>query len=202
MAPSISKNRRMFWKPTGASRSTPRVPRKSRSPSARTLLSGRFVRKCDCGYPELLVGNELMIKEDARAQLKQTSPLAEELAAIKGMFERGMWSAAFDLMSGLDTRHQLDGNALESFATAAYMIGRESTFVELLERAFGAFCTGAEPLRAARSAFWIGLTLMFRGEYGRGSGWLVRSERLVGEHGNDCVEQGYIFLPQVESSLA
>jgi RNA polymerase sigma factor (sigma-70 family) len=143
-----------------------------------------------------------MIKEDARAQLKQTPQLADELAAVKGMFERGMWSAAFDLMSGLDTRHQLDGNAMESFATAAYMIGRESTFLELLERAFGAFCTGAEPLRAARSAFWIGLTLMFRGEYGRGSGWLVRSERLVGEHGNDCVEQGYIFLPRVESSLA
>lgn len=143
-----------------------------------------------------------MIQEDTRAQLEQSHQLAGELAAVGGLFERGMWSAAFDLMSDLDTRHQLDGNALESFATAAYMIGRESTFLELLERAFRTFSAGAEPLKAAGAAFWIGLTLMFRGEYGRGSGWLVRSERLVGEHGNACVEQGYIFLPRIESSLA
>ena len=143
-----------------------------------------------------------MIQENVRAQLEQTPQLADELAAVEGMFERGKWSAAFDLMSGLDTRYQLNGRALESFATAAYMIGRESTFLELLERAFETFCAAAEPLRAARSAFWIGLTLMFRGEYGRGSGWLVRSERLVDEFGNDCVEQGYILLPRVESSLA
>ena len=143
-----------------------------------------------------------MVQEDARAQLDQTHQLADELAAVEGLFERGMWSAAFDLMSGLDARDKLDGHALQSFATAAYMIGRESTFVELLERAFEAFCAGAELLKAAQSAFWIGLTLMFRGEYGRGSGWLVRSERLVEEYGNDCVEQGYILLPRVESSLA
>ena len=143
-----------------------------------------------------------MIQEDAHAQLDQTLQLADELAAVDGMFERGTWSAAFDLMSSLDTRYKLNGHALESFATAAYMIGRETTFLELLERAFEAFCAGAEPLKAARSAFWIGLTLMFRGEYGRGNGWLARSERLVDEHGNDCVEQGYIFLPRVEGSLA
>jgi RNA polymerase sigma factor (sigma-70 family) len=149
-----------------------------------------------------LVGNELMTQEDARSQLEQSPQLADELAEVKGMFERGMWSAAFDLMSGLDARYQLNGHALETFAIAAYMIGRESTFLELLERAFGAFGAGARPLRAARVAFWIGLTLMFRGEYGRGSGWLVRSERLVGEHEFDCAEQGYILLPRVESSLA
>ena len=143
-----------------------------------------------------------MVQEDTRAQLDQTFQLADELAAVDGMFERGMWSAAFDLMSGLDARHKLNGHALQSFATAAYMIGRESTFLELLERAFEAFCAGTEPLKAARSAFWIGLTLMFRGEYGRGNGWLVRSERLVDEFGNDCVEKGYILLPRVESSLA
>jgi RNA polymerase sigma factor (sigma-70 family) len=118
------------------------------------------------------------------------------------MFERGEWSAAFELMSRLDARHELDGHALESFATAAYMIGRETTFLALLERAFEARCAAAETLKAARSAFWIGLTLMFRGEYGRGGGWLARSERLVEAHGKDCVERGYILLPRIEGSLA
>ena len=143
-----------------------------------------------------------MTEEDTRALLEQSPQLVDELAAADGMFKRGMWSAAFDLMSGLDTHCRLDGNALESFAIAAYMTGRESTYLELLERAFGAFGAGAQPLRAARAAFWMGLTLMFRGEFGRGSGWLARSERLVNEHGIDCVEQGYVFLPRVESSLA
>jgi DNA-binding CsgD family transcriptional regulator len=140
--------------------------------------------------------------QDVHAQLEPTLQLADELAAVDGMFERGAWSAAFDLMSTLDARYKLSGHALESFATAAYMIGRETTFLELLERAFEALCAGGETLRAARSAFWIGLTLMFRGEHGRGSGWLARSERLVDEHGSDCVEQGYILLPRVEGSLA
>jgi DNA-binding CsgD family transcriptional regulator/predicted negative regulator of RcsB-dependent stress response len=118
------------------------------------------------------------------------------------MFIRGAWSAAFDLMSSIDGRLRLDSRGLETFATAAYMIGREATFCELLERAFDAHRASAETLRAARSAFWIGLTLMFRGEHGRGSGWLQRAERLVDEHGEACVERGYILLPRVEGELA
>jgi len=79
-----------------------------------------------------------MTQEDAHVQLEHSRQLADELAAIDQMFKRGAWSAAFDLMSSIDARLRLDSRGLESFATAAYMIGREATFCELLERAFDA----------------------------------------------------------------
>jgi DNA-binding CsgD family transcriptional regulator len=127
---------------------------------------------------------------------------AAELAAVDEMFNRRAWSSAFDTLYGMDARGTLDGSALESFAVAAYMTGREANFRELLERAFDAFGAGAETLKAARAAFWIGLTLMFRGEYGRGGGWLQRAERLVDEYGEACAERGYMLLPRVEGELA
>jgi hypothetical protein len=58
----------------------------------------------------------------------------------------------------------------------------------------------AEPvdaLGAARAAFWLGFRLLGDGELSRGSGWLARAERLVELAGCDCVERGYLLLPQV-----
>ena len=143
-----------------------------------------------------------MTQDDPHSLPEPESQLAAQLAEVAEMSERGAWSAAFDVMTSLDTRLHLNGDALVSFATAAYMTGRETAYLELLERAFEAFRAGGETLRSARSAFWLGLILMFRGEYGRGGGWLARAERIVAEHADDCVEQGYIFLPRVEGSLA
>jgi DNA-binding NarL/FixJ family response regulator len=35
-----------------------------------------------------------------------------------------------------------------------------------------------------------------RGEMAQGGGWLARAGTLVGQHGLDCVEQGYLLLPE------
>jgi DNA-binding NarL/FixJ family response regulator len=53
--------------------------------------------------------------------------------------------------------------------------------------------------RAARSAFWLGLLNLFRGEAAKSSGWLSRAERLI--EGESCVEHGYLLLPQAEQQL-
>jgi DNA-binding NarL/FixJ family response regulator len=49
--------------------------------------------------------------------------------------------------------------------------------------------------RAARCAFWTGMPLLLAGEMGRGTGWIGRAQRLVGEERAACVEQGYLRLP-------
>lgn len=54
--------------------------------------------------------------------------------------------------------------------------------------------------RAARCAFWLGLTLLFGGEAGQAGGWLARAQRLV--EGRDCAERGYLLLPVAERQLA
>ena len=114
----------------------------------------------------------------------------------------GEWEAAYTRMCGRDEAAALtDGDALEMFATCAYMTGREDAYIDLMGRAFDAHAQADAPLRAARAAFWIGLTLMFRGETGLGGGWLARAETLVGDHGGPCAESGYIMLPRVEASF-
>ena len=49
--------------------------------------------------------------------------------------------------------------------------------------------------RAARCAFWIGMTLAIRGEIGPAGGWFGRAQRLVELEDQDCVEQGYLLMP-------
>jgi DNA-binding CsgD family transcriptional regulator/predicted negative regulator of RcsB-dependent stress response len=116
--------------------------------------------------------------------------------------QAGEWEAAFAGMSEADrTGAFLDGDSLRSFALASYMTGREELFLELMGRAFDAYTDAGLPRDAARTAFWIGLTLLFRGEHGRGGGWLARAGHLVEEVGQDCAEAGYLLLPKVEMSF-
>ena len=76
---------------------------------------------------------------------------------------------------------------------AAYLTGRDDAYASALERAYRAH--RASPLRAARSAFWLGIHLATRGEMGGAGGWFARAQRLVDRVGRDCVEQGYLRLP-------
>ena len=72
-----------------------------------------------------------------------------------------------------------------------------TSIARALERAHQAHLDAGEPLRAVRCAFWLGLTLMLRGEAGRATGWLGRAQRLLDRDGRDCVERGYLLIPVV-----
>jgi DNA-binding CsgD family transcriptional regulator len=69
------------------------------------------------------------------------------------------------------------------------------------ERVYHAHLDAGEDLAAARAAFWLGFTLLGRGELGHGGGWLSRSQRLVDVHAKECVEQGYLLLPAAQRHL-
>ena len=77
------------------------------------------------------------------------------------------------------------------------MLGRDDDYHAALERAHQAYLDDGELLRAVRCAFWLSLTLMFRGEAGRATGWLGRAQRLLERVGDDCVERGYLLVPVV-----
>ena len=49
---------------------------------------------------------------------------------------------------------------------------------------------------AANQAFWLGMFHINRGEMAVAGGWLGRAARLVEESGADCVEAGYLLVPQ------
>ena len=120
-----------------------------------------------------------------------------ELERGREAFAAEAWLEAYESLSAADRSVPLRASDLELFATAAYMLGREGEYLELLERAHGAQLAADEPLRAVRSALWIGTHFAQRGELARASGWLRRAQRLLELHGPDEVERGYLLLPSV-----
>jgi DNA-binding CsgD family transcriptional regulator len=122
--------------------------------------------------------------------------LAQGRAACRGL----AWHDAYQLLSRADRESSLGVEDLELLATAAYLTGRELEFCGFLERAHHAHLEAGDRARATRCAFWLGLTLVFRGETGQGNAWLTRAQRLVEDH--DCAERGYVLLPVAERYLA
>lgn len=115
---------------------------------------------------------------------------------------RRAWSGLYRELSERDQSNELNGTELERLGEAAYMLGREEEFVWAYERAFNEYLRYGRNRSAARCGFWIGLTLIFRGEFGQGNGWLTRANRLVADHVPECAEHGYLLLPKVEQCLA
>jgi DNA-binding CsgD family transcriptional regulator len=105
------------------------------------------------------------------------------------------WAEAYASLLDADSAEGVEAEDLELLATAAYMLGRVEDFLNVLERAHQAYLAAREPLRAARSAVYLGINLAILGDMARAGGWLGRAHRLVEQEGTDCAEQGYLLLP-------
>jgi tetratricopeptide (TPR) repeat protein len=55
--------------------------------------------------------------------------------------------------------------------------------------------------RAVRCAFWLAIGLLEWGSVAQGGGWLARAHRLLDEGDLDCVERGYLLLPEALEAL-
>lgn len=75
----------------------------------------------------------------------------------------------------------------------------ETAFLRLVERQYRSYDASGDRLGAARSAFWLALTFLSRGEVGRSNAWTARGQRLVRDL--DCAERGYLALPVAEQQL-
>ncbi len=112
------------------------------------------------------------------------------------------WAQATDLLRAASEAVELAGDDLERLALCQYMQADEDAAIQTLQRAHHAYIEEGEPLKAVRGAFWIGLTLMFQGKMGQGSGWFGQAQRLLQDVGEPCVESGYLLLPHVERHMA
>ena len=114
-------------------------------------------------------------------------------------FERRAWLDAYQALRVADQEEPLAVDDLDRLATSAYLVGRELEFVQYLERLHRIHLDAGAPQRAARYAFWLGLTLLFRGQAAQSNAWIARGRRLI--DGIDCVEAGFLLLPLVEQQL-
>jgi DNA-binding CsgD family transcriptional regulator len=102
------------------------------------------------------------------------------------------WRGTYESLAALT---EPTGEELEQLATAAYMLGDEDEWMEILERAFRCHSDNEDGPSAARCALWIGVNLALRGRLGPAGGWIGRAQRLVDAEERECPEQGYLLLP-------
>jgi DNA-binding CsgD family transcriptional regulator len=127
---------------------------------------------------------------------------ANALDRGRGSFARRAWADAYCALSAADHEAPLSPEDLERLAVAAYLAGRDDDGAGISARAYHELLHLGDAPRAARCAFWLGFTLMHRGEFARSGGWLARARRLVDDGDLDCVEQGYLLLPAALQSMA
>jgi len=110
------------------------------------------------------------------------------------------WSDAYEALFRASAEGPLDAADVERLAFATALTGHEN--IEVLERLHQLRLDSGDALGAARAAFWAAMRCFWRGEMARGSGWVARAQRLVEGEGRDCVECGYVRLPQVSRLIA
>ena len=103
------------------------------------------------------------------------------------------WKAAFDHLSRAEGNGPLEPVELEQLGHAAYLIGKPERAATSWTLAHNGFVDRGEPRRAGRLGFWLSLTLLLDGKAAQSSGWLARTQRLLGETTQACPEQGLML---------
>ncbi len=119
----------------------------------------------------------------------------------RAAYGRQAWGEAFAQLSSADRSSSPEPADLDLLAVAADLIGRDEDCDEFRTRAHQGYLRRSEVAQAARAAFWLGMSLINRGEMARGGGWLTRARRVLDESGVDCVEQGYVLAPLALQSM-
>lgn len=126
---------------------------------------------------------------------------ADPVAAGRDAFERWAWRDAHEELAAADRQGALGAADLDKLGMAAYLIGGMDDAAAAWERAHAEYVAEGEIARGVRCAFWLGLTLVQRGEHARGGGWLARAQRILEDTALDCVEQGYLRVPAALQTL-
>ncbi len=130
-----------------------------------------------------------------------TSPSNTDLVGRgRDAYGRLDWQPAFDLFSQADLLTALGLDDLERLATAAFMLDRDDSLA-IGERVYLAARRAGDHPRGARACFWIGLSLLQRGEQARAGGWFARAERELAQNADSTVERGYLLVPTALQSV-
>jgi DNA-binding CsgD family transcriptional regulator len=120
---------------------------------------------------------------------------ADQLEGGRDAYARQAWGDAFARLSAADKESPLEPEDLELLGVAAGLLGRDEDTADIGARAHHEYLGRGDVPRAARIAFWIGMSLLNRGEMARGGGWIARARRLLDDEQLDCVEQGFVLVP-------
>jgi class 3 adenylate cyclase len=125
----------------------------------------------------------------------------DPLEAGRNALGRHAWQEAFEQLSQADGDGRLSGADLESLALAAFFIAKGDEELGLKERAYRAYETEGDTVRAAYLAIDLARTYGYAGKSSIASAWMRRAERLVGPDGDTYVH-GYLALVRSEAAGA
>jgi DNA-binding CsgD family transcriptional regulator len=123
--------------------------------------------------------------------------LLEAIQAARTAYSEGAWADATELFLTADAEKELDVDDLEALVWAAGISAQDRVMLDGLERLYAHFSANENHEESARTAFWSGLRNMLIGEVGLGSGWLRRAAKHAEQTAPDCVQRGYLLLPQI-----
>jgi DNA-binding CsgD family transcriptional regulator len=110
-------------------------------------------------------------------------------------FGRRMWGDAYRSLSAADREAPLDPLDLERLGMSAQLIGNDAESEELLARVHQECLARGDAPHAARAAVWMAMRLLLQGKIAPSAGWVARARRLLEDYPGECVEQGYVLLP-------
>ncbi len=122
----------------------------------------------------------------------------------RAAFERRAWRSAHAELSIAESNEPLEPHDLERLAIASYLLAEDSEANAAWIRAHHGFIAQRQPARAAHCGFWLSVSSLLRGDAAQSQGWLERARRLLDEAGSDsadCVERGYLLVPEALMKL-
>jgi DNA-binding NarL/FixJ family response regulator len=113
----------------------------------------------------------------------------------RGSYGQKAWGDAYVQLSAAHLQTPLGLDDQERLAAAAYLSGRDPASEEIWGRAHQESLDRSDWGRAARCAFWLGITLNTRSERAKAGGWLTRAQRVLDENGHEYAERGWLLIP-------
>lgn len=94
-------------------------------------------------------------------------------------FAERSWDRARAAFANANRAGELRASDLEAWGLSALLTGHERESDTARERAHHAYLDDGDLDGAARAAFWLGLSLLMRGEPGRAQGWFARTRSIL-----------------------
>jgi DNA-binding NarL/FixJ family response regulator len=117
-------------------------------------------------------------------------------------FRRQAWADAEAQLSAADREDPIGPDDLERLAMATYLLGRYEESAAVTRRIYQESIRAGDIGRAVRSAFWVAIEHLGRGEMAQAAGWLARAQRVIGQDDGERVESGYLLIAAAAASLA
>lgn len=122
------------------------------------------------------------------------------IEAAREAFGSHDWARAFESFTAAREQGPLAAQDRHAMAESAWWLGKIEECLDGFADAYRLYLDAGQPLRAARSALYLAIHALERGEAARGSGWIARVRRILADE-PDSPEHGYLLYFDVFAAM-